>query len=171
MLKILDTLMSILLLRKGPQDLPGGIVWLLVFIIANYLLNLYQYAVIRSMQTSSELAASGHFSATLDILLQVVLVVIVLQLAKQPTRIHQTLTALFGTGFLFALMLAPILQLSLSSNGKSGGGLLLALMAWSFAVEGNIFKHALSITMLRGVGLAIGLFFASYFIALALTNT
>ncbi len=171
MLKILDTLMSILLLRKGPQDLPGGITWLAVFIFANYLLNLYQYAIIRSMQAVPEMEASGSFAAILDILLQIVLVGIVLQLAKRSARLNQTLTAMFGTGLLFALMLSPILQLSLSSNGESGGGLLLALMAWSFAVEGNIFKHALSVTMVRGVSLAIGLFFVSYFIALALTNT
>ncbi len=163
--------MSILLLRKGPQDLPDGRFWLLIFIFANYALNLYQFAIIKSLQTSPEMAASRNFAASLDIILQVVLVVIVLQLAKRSARINQTLTALFGTGFLLALMLSPILQLSLSSGGKSGGGLLLALMAWSFAVKGNIYKHALSISMMRGVGLAVALFFAGYFIALAFTPT
>ncbi|MCF6226251.1 MAG: hypothetical protein L3J22_08135 [Xanthomonadales bacterium] len=171
MLKILDTLISILLLRKSPQDLPNGMFWLLVFIFANYALNLYQLAIIKSLKTSSDMVVSGNFAASLDIILQVVLVVIVLQLAKRSARINQTLTALFGTGFLFALMVSPILQLSLSSDGKSGGGLLLALMAWSFAVKGNIYKHALSITMMAGVGLAVGLFFAAYFIALAFTTT
>jgi len=117
------------------------------------------------------MAVSGNFAVSLDILLQLVLVVIVLLLAKRSARITQTLIALFGTGFLFALMLSPILQLSLSSDGKSGGGLLLALLAWSVAVEGNIYKNALSISMLRGVGLAIGLFFVAYFIALTFTTT
>ena len=163
--------MSILLLRKGPQDLPGGMLWLLVFVAANYLLNLYQYSLVESMQTTTGPASDGTFPAILDILLQVLLVGIILQLAKRQARLMQTLTALFGTGLLFSLMLSPILQLSLTSGGKSGGGLLLALMAWNFAVEGNIFKHALSITMMRGVGLAIGLFFVSYFVALTFTNT
>ncbi len=163
--------MSILLLRKGPQDLPGGMLWLILFVLANYLLNLYQYSLVESMQAATDTTSNGSVPALLDILLQIVLVGIILQLAKCPARIYQTLTALFGTGLLFSLMLSPILQLSLTSGGKSGGGLLLALMAWNFAVEGNIFKHALSISMMRGVGLAIGLFFVSYFVALTFTNS
>ncbi|MCF6264388.1 MAG: hypothetical protein L3J24_12490 [Xanthomonadales bacterium] len=93
MLKVLDTLMSILLLRKGPQDLPDGMFWLLVFIFANYALSLYQLAIIKSLKTSSDMLVSGSFVASLDIVLQVVLVVILLQLAKRSARINQTLTA------------------------------------------------------------------------------
>ena len=170
MLKVLDTLVSILLLRKGPQDLPAGWGWLLLFIAVNYFLNLYQYSIITSLQTTTDLNTTGSWSSIQDILMQIVLVSSVLLLARQGARIIQTLTAFLGVGILFSLMLAPLLQLSLSSEGASGGGLLLALMAWSIAVEGNIFKHALSISMQRGVAIAIALFIAAYLIAYILAG-
>ncbi len=160
--------MSIVLLRKGPQELPSGWLWLIVFLLASYFLNLYQYQLIADFST--EPVSDGKKVAVIDLLIQLVSISLVLMFAGRQARLAQTLTAMVGVGFLFSLLLLPILQFSLASGGTTGGGFLLALVAWSLAVDGHIFKHALSISMGRGVGLAVGLFIAQYLLALGLVK-
>lgn len=168
MLKVLDTILSIVLLRKGPQDLPAGWLWLLVFMVAGYYLSVYQYQVIASVAT--EPMGDGKNAAFIELIIQLTTISAVLMVAGRQSRLLQTLTAAMGVSLLFSVLLLPVLQFSIASGGNRGGGFLLALVAWSLAVYGHIFKHALSITMAHGVGLAVALFIAQYLLALGLVS-
>ncbi|MBT8051381.1 MAG: hypothetical protein HKO85_11675 [Xanthomonadales bacterium] len=74
-------------------------------------------------------------------------------------RLPQTIAALSGTGFLFGLMSLYLISLIDKEQPQAGlAGLYLLLFLWSLAVDGHIYRHALSSKMGVGVLVAVTIF-------------
>jgi len=156
MTKILTVLIEIIRLRRGPQDLPAS--WSLVLLAIA--LNVGLGAAISQPEQAQ---ATGLKSVISDSALQVLLVSLILQLRHVFGRLSQTLLALAGTGLLLAIPLVLMLPYAAQPYSNPAEAIaalgVLAIFLWSIAVDGHIFRHALSVTMATGVALAIGLFF------------
>jgi len=145
-------------LRAGPQDLPAGaglaalltIAWLAQGLLMDQALD-------EPASGARNLIAIGVQFATIAALLK---------LRNHAARIPQTFSALAGTGFIMGLLAFAVLaQLD---PGRPQPGLALAylgLFVWSLAVDGHIYRHALSTKMSFGVLVAV-LIFAANFILL-----
>jgi hypothetical protein len=149
------TLLDMLRLRSGPQNMPEG--WLhaaalsVAYIAQGFIAD----------QILGEADGAPH--SLLAIGVQFCLVAILLKLRNFQVRLPQTLTALAGTGFIFGLM--SLLVLTRVDPDKSQPDLALlylGLFGWSLAVDAHIYRHALSIKMGIGVLLAVLIFAANF---------
>ncbi len=152
---------DILLLRRGPQDLPGS--WYLLATLV--LLNIVAGSLLFSSQDEG---GSDALQTVIDIGLSLVMYTAVLHLRGFRERVLQTLTAFTGTGLLLTLVLFPI-SLLLGQEGESfyvtaGRLMFMALLIWSLAVDGHIFRHALGTSMLVGTAVAVVIFIARIYI-------
>ena len=158
---LFNRLTDILLLRRGPQDLPGSWFLLAILILANLLAGTLLFS--DQDPESSELLQS-----IVDLALSVVIYTAILHLRNFRERLLQTLTAFTGTGLLLTLVLFPI-SLLLGAEGENifvstGRVLFMGLLIWSLAVDGHIFRHALSTSMLVGTACAVAVFIARVYI-------
>jgi hypothetical protein len=152
---LIRTLIDMLRLRAGPQDLPPGavpaitlsLVWLAQGMLTDRILD------------DAESAGRSLFA----VLVQFAAVIALLNLRNRTARIPQTVSALAGTGIIFGL-LALFLLLQLDPQTPQPGLALayLGLFVWSLAVDGHIYRHALSIKMSLGVLVAVLIFAANY---------
>jgi len=154
-------LTDILLLRRGPQDLPGSPLVLAALILLNLLAGTFLFA-------DQDAGSSESLQSIVDLGLSLVMSVAVLNFRGVRERILQTLTAFMGTGFILTLILFPI-SLLLGAEGEGffvsmGRMMFMALLIWSLAVDGHIFRHALSTNMLVGTACAVGIFIARVYI-------
>lgn len=159
MASVLQTLVSMLQLRAGPQDLPAsGRVFL---------------GSIAAVVTASLLAVRSLYPLDLavvriglDLLLQAGFLFAALQWTGQPVRFRQTYAALCGTGALLVLLIWPLVDILRDRSPEetlSGVALMLlfGIYGWSVAVIGHILRHALDLRMGPAVLLALGYFIAS----------
>jgi len=143
--------LDLCLFRAGPQDLPTSI-WLRNATLVGYFL----VSAALSISVAPEL--SSLLAALLDTLLLALLVVGSLGLVSKRERINQTLTAIYGSGILFNLAIAPLAIIYLSMDKQAGPLLatgITALGLWNLAVLGNILRHALNLPLLAGMAIAI----------------
>lgn len=145
-------------LRSGPQDLPAGaalaaalaVAWLAQGLLIDQALDEPNSA------PRNLLAIAVQFGA----------VAVLLKLRNHAARIPQTISALAGTGFIMGLLAFALLAQLDSTRPQPGLALAyLGLFIWSLAVDGNIYRHALSTKMSFGVLVAV-LVFAVNFILL-----
>lgn len=149
------TLVDMMRLRSGPQDLPAG--WPLAAAISLAYIGQGFFAD----QVLGE--ADGAPRSLLAIAVQFSVVALLLGLRNFQSRLPQTLFALAGTGFIFGLL--SILILTRIDPGKSQPDLALlylGLFAWSLVVDAHIYRHALSIRMGIGALLAVLIFAANF---------
>jgi hypothetical protein len=156
--RVPGTLMQLVRLRGGPQDLPAA--WWLTALL--FLLNVTPGVLSSRVLEEADglpraLVASGF---------QVVAAGLLLQLKGLGARMPQTLSALCGTGFLFGSMVV-VLLLGLEPEGPGPLQVLVywILFFWSLAVDAHIYRHALSIKMQTGALIAV-LIFAGNFVLL-----
>ena len=155
---VLTTLLNLMRLRGGPQDLPAHR-GLLLILVALYLLQGFMAG-----EVIDEREAGPR--TVVAIAVQFVAVAALLTLRNLRPRTLQTFTAMAGTGFFFGLLSLAVL--ARIDPGSPQPGLALAyfvLFIWSLLVDGHIYRHALSINMSGGV-LAAVLIFAANFILL-----
>lgn len=165
-------LVDLLLLRRGPQDMPGGSTMLYGSAAA--------YCILLFAQTRI-VAASG--SAFLQALVSTVALALyvraLLRFRGYPARAPQTCVALFAVGAVFTLLslgptvaMAPFL-LALGSAQTAAdvpqpsaiaafAG--VAIACWSLAVIGHIYRHALHIRFWQGLLVAIGFEFVLFLV-------
>lgn len=163
---------DLLLLRRGPQDLPSdwGLLGGLGFIYCSL-----TFAQVRLVTDTGP----ALLQSLLAIFLLVVFVHMVLRLKGVPERFVQTLTGLFAVGAVLTLLmlgptaaLAPFLE-SLAqaedpaSVAQPPGLVLLAYTVigiWGLVAFGHIYRNALGVNLWLGVATALGfevlLFFA-----------
>ena len=157
---MIRTLFDILRLRSGPQELPAGAA-LSVLLTAAWL--------VQGMLTDRTL--DGPDSAPrslLAITVQLGAIMMLLKLRNLSARIPQTVSALAGTGFMLGLL--AFLLLTGIDPARPQPGLALAylgLFLWSLAVDGHIYRHAMSIKMSMGVLVAVLIFAANFVITRA----
>ncbi len=152
---------DILLLRRGPQDLPASKYYLVLLILLNLLAGALLFAGQDEGNTES-------LQTLFDLGLALVMYTTVLYLRGVQGRVVQTLTAFTGTGLLLTLVLFPI-SLLLAPGADPlflsvGRVMFMALLIWSLAVDGHIFRHALDTTMMVGTACAVAVFIARVFI-------
>ena len=154
-------LTNILLLRRGPQDLPASSTLLAILILLNLVAGTLLFS-------DPEQGSSESLQTLVDLGLQLMMYTAILQFRGVPERLVQTLSAFTGTGLILTLVLFPI-SLLLGPEGESffvsaGRMLFMALLIWSLTVDGHIFKNSLDTTMLVGTSCAVIIFIARVFI-------
>lgn len=145
---------DLLRLRRGPQDVPYSPTVLLLALIPYALLGSALAAF--AMPVSRALLYGPTEAALLGALVYASLAV-----RRHPARFVQTLTALVLVGVVFNALSLPLTALARPENGL--GLLILALVAWSFAVSVHILRLALDIPVPGSVLVNLGFFFAAYY--------
>ena len=152
---MIATLFKLLRLRSGPQDLPPGYALAALLAVAWLAQGMVTDRILGDADTTSRsvLAIAVQFGA----------IIALLKLRNHTARIPQTISALAGTGFIFGL-LALLLLVQLDPARPQPGVALayLGLFVWSLAVDGHIYRHALSIKMSMGVLVAVLIFAANF---------
>jgi hypothetical protein len=157
---LIRTLFDILRLRSGPQDLPAGAGLSMLLAAAWF-----------TQGVLTDRALDGPDStprSLLAIAVQLGAIMLLLNLRGLSARVPQTISALAGTGFMLGLV--AFLLLTGIDPTRPQPGLALAylgLFLWSLAVDGHIYRHAMSIKMSMGVLLAVLIFAANFAITKA----
>ncbi|MDA3919195.1 MAG: hypothetical protein PF501_00725 [Salinisphaera sp.] len=156
-------LVDLMLFRCGPQDMPGDQTTLRLSAAAYCILLFVQVMVV-----APPLAAAVQ--AILATSLLGIYVLAILRLRKLPHRFMQTATALYASGAVLTLvMIGPthamgpyLQQISQSTNPQSvpTPSSLVALIylvagVWGLAIYSHIYRHALSVSILLGVGATV----------------
>ena len=145
------TLLEMLRLRSGPQDLP-----------ARASLALMLTAVYLAQGMWADRIMDGQDAAprsVIAIAIQFAVITVLLRFRHLAARVPQTISALAGTGFLFGLV--SILLLNQLTPGEPAPGVAMAyfgLFLWSLAVDAHIYRHALSVNLSFGVMVAVLIF-------------
>lgn len=154
MASLLQLFAEMLRLRAAPQDLPARDDVVAGSVVAAAVATTLAIRPVYPL----ELAAAR---VALDLVLQLALVVAALRLTGHPERLRQTFSALCGTGAILVLLTWPLLDILSSQPPESelaaGAVLLLfGIYGWGVLVMGHILRHALGLTLGRGVLLALG---------------
>lgn len=156
--RLLLTLLDMLRLRSGPQDVFPG--WPLAAVLTTF----YIAQGFISDRILGE--SDGALRSLLAIGVQFTVIAVLLNSRQYQARLPQTLTALAGTGFIFGLMsLLLLMQVDPAQQQPNLALFYLALFGWSLAVDAHIYRHSLSIGMGTAVLLSV-LIFAANFILL-----
>lgn len=145
---------DLLRLRCGPQDVPYSHALLVRALVPYALLGSLLAAF--AMPLHRAVLYGPTEAALLAALVYAALVV-----RGRPGRFVQTLSALVLVGIVFNALSLPLTALARPDNGL--GLLILALVAWSFAVSVHILRQALEIPVPGSVLVNLGFFFAAYY--------
>lgn len=165
-LPLIRTLFHIVLLRKGPEDIPRS--WFLfVLVLALWLFSaLAALALIGQFDETDFLL--GLFSGTIGVLCYAALVVV----SGRPSRLLQTVSAIIGCGALISLAFVAEYVLFLPFLGEVPTGLVANLiLLWSVPVEGHIIARAIDRHWYIGILIAIAVFALQYVIYSVVTTT
>ena len=155
MWRLFTIYLDIAFLRAGPQALPSASLLSVLSVLAYFSSTLLSQVLAGSADQAIGLAT------TVTILL-IAMTLLVLRLRGVMVRAPQTLSALAGTGTLLNLLMLPMSLLIAQSEGALAPALTLTVLVvffWSFALDGHILRHALSVSFTEGV-LVATLFFA-----------
>jgi hypothetical protein len=165
-LPLIRTLFDIVLLRKGPEDIPRS--WFLfVLILALWLLSaLAALALIEQFDESDFFL--GFFSGTIGILCYAGIVVV----SGKSSRLLQTVSAVVGCGALISLAFVAEYVLLLPFLGEAPTGLFAnLLLLWSVPVEGHIIGRAIDRHWYIGILMAVAVFVLQYVVYSVVTST
>jgi len=135
-----QTIFDLLRLRAGPQDLPDSRPLTLVVI------GIY---VSQAIITSSGLGSEDEPTRSLvAIALQFIAIGALLSWRRSPERVQQTLLAFAATGTVISLLaFMLLLQADPAVNQPLMALAWFAIFGWSLAVDANIYRHALGISL------------------------
>ena len=153
-LVLFQSFFSLCLFRARPQDFPAATILLFVCLF------LYTLA-------SSVLAYPGQsiltalLAGVTETVLLLLITYVLLTLRKLPERWMQTAIALTGSGFIFSVMVIPLLYWRVlytdpASPSSIFGIFVLALLIWNIGVMAHILRHALASSFAVGVIVALG---------------
>lgn len=151
MLKLFNFFVDICLLRRAPQDLPAsGALFAIVVLLS---------VAVGAVGVSDVIPGLAAFAAAmLDAVIAMVLLRLALMLKNHSGRFLQTATALFGSSIIMGLIALP-LQLAVDDQAEVVGPFVsvayLFLLIWIQVIIGHILRHALGVSMMLGVGLAL----------------
>jgi len=153
--ELLQAVFDLLRVRGGPQRLPAS--WPLT----NLVIALF---IAEEVLTSQGLGGSSDAGqALLSAALQFSIVAGLLKLRGYPERLGQTLLALAATGIVVGLLAYLLfLQADPSRNQPVLALLWFVVFGWNLAVNANIYRHALVISLSQGVLVAVVLLAISY---------
>lgn len=151
MLTLIKLFFAICRLRQAPQDIPFSPVLqyasILTYIVTGYFISLINQTVNQAIAT-----------VTLDTVLMLALGYGGLWVRGFEARATQTITALAGTGTLFAIFTLPLwlwLQGLPPDQALLPSLFVNALLIWNIVVIGHILRHALTMPFWAGIGIAL----------------
>ena len=158
--ELFKRLIDLLRLRAGPQDLPAS--WAITGLVMAIFMG-------QALITAQNLGGATEAArSVLSVVVQFTAVAVLLRLRKHPERLQQTLLALAGTGIALGLLAYVFLLQADPEVDQPWLALVwFGIFGWSLAVDANIFRHALGITMSTGVLIAV-LLLAFTFVVLEL---
>ncbi len=151
MLKLFNFFVDICLLRRAPQDLSAsGALFVIVVLIS---------VAVGAVGVSDVIPGLAAIAAAmLDAVIAMVLLRLALMLKNHSGRFIQTATALFGSSIIMGLIALP-LQLAVGDDPQVVTPFVsvayLLLLIWMQVIIGHILRHALDVSMMLGVGLAL----------------
>ncbi len=158
-MSVFQKLLSLLILKSAPQDLPYS-PQLMVQLVLAYILS-----GIVVLQTT--LNPDDIFSGLLlGLLIQYVFVYLILKALDKKLRFVQTFCAVLGVSVLFNLISWPVFSVLSDETTQEVMKSLMSLVflliiSWEVLVKANIFRHALEIRMFSALALSFSLFFIS----------
>lgn len=161
MRQVVLTLLDMVRLRAGPQDLPASAGLALVLALAYVGQGFFADRILGEPDTAPR--------SLIAIAVQFGTIITLLNINKLSARTHQTISALAGTGLLFGLVIITLLLRFDPEQPQAGLALLyLALFLWSLIVDSHIYRHALSVKMSTGILIAVLIFSANFMLLRAL---
>ena len=161
MSRVLISLLGMMRLRSGPQDLPAG---------RNLMLALASAYVAGGFLAGNVMNDPDFApSALLSIGVQFGFITILLNVRGFQARVQQTIAALSGVGLVFGLLSTWLLSMVDVENPQAGlAAAYFGLFFWSLAVDGHIYRHSLSSKMGTGVLIALIIFTINFVLLRAL---
>ena len=153
MLALIETLIDIIRLRKGPDAIPHS-TFLLVVIIALWLL-----AGLLMMFLTAELDEQDFVIGTVTGIAGLLCYAALIVLSGKSARLLQTVMALLGCGALLSLMFVAgnvVLTPFLSENITNF--IVTLILLWTVPVEGHIISRTLDRHWYIGVAIAMAVF-------------
>ena len=154
MLKLIQILFDIALLRRGPQDLPNS--WLILYVTLALWIGGGLLAML--VLTGGSLAAFSR-----DIvgwLASLALFATIVSIAGHSGRVLQTVSAIAGAGAVIVLcqVFSDLVSILLSNDGN----LLVRdlLLLWAVFVKGYILAAAIEVHAMIGILLSVAVFVA-----------
>lgn len=154
-----QNLLSLLVLRSTPQDLPYSLrlsVQLTVFYILSGIVVL-----------QSTLAPDNMYAGIfLGFIVQYLFVYAVLAALDKSARFMQTFCAMIGAALIFNLISWPVFSVLSDALAQdvikpTVSLLFLLLISWEILVKAHILRHALEMRMFGAMALSFSLFFIS----------
>lgn len=162
---LIQLYLQIMILRKGPQDLPYSRALLALLSVLAFCLGLFIMLLPDSKGQTHPLEQTVLF-----VLVQYAAlmgsVFLLLRILKYSARVLQTLCALLGVDILFNLLQLGLYLLSLLMGADNAAIVIFnyVLMIWVLVVNATILRHALAISILAAGVLAYTLFLLSLYI-------
>lgn len=154
MLALVKPFVDICLLRLGPQHLPASGTLLGVALLAHVLTTV-------ALATATHGVAGALLEGVLGTLVPCLLIAGTLYVQRFGARLVQTLAALAGSGSVINVIALPLASWLQGTPPPDGAGADLAriavllLMGWSIAIAGHILRHAMSVSFIVGIVLAL----------------
>lgn len=163
-LQTLRVTVDILLLRRGPQDMPAN--WNLLAVLGALYLIVHLGQALTLAPIGPALLQAVIATALLALYARVAL-----HIRQRLARLLQTLSALFAVGIVAAVVLlgptaamgAALQQMAQASSPQAAVELpifaalvTLVVFVWLLIANGHIFRHALDVPMGMGVLIALG---------------
>jgi len=150
---ILKAFLDLLLLRKGPEDIPKSSLLLAMVIGLAVAVNMLFYTAV---ETDYETDQFLEFAIEL---VKIVSYLIVLLLFGVMNRATQTFTAIIACNAILGLLMTVVLILSQPLTDKSLDAALAWLITiWLILVEGHIISRAIQLHWVTGIAIAVVIF-------------
>ena len=157
MYALIQTLVDITFLRKGPEDIPHSAL-LLYLCVGLWLAGLVAMTVLVPSAT-----ASAAWISLASWVLGMMIYVSILNVMGRLGRATQTLAALAGCGAMitFAMLAILLLMTPLVGSNPANLGAILVLF-WSVPVKGHIIARAIEQHWYVGIAIAMSIFIIQF---------
>ena len=150
---ILRAFFDVILLRKGPEDIPRSALLLALVIGLAIVVNMLFDVVI---ETAYETDFSLEVATELVKIVSYVIVVMVFGLVS---RLMQTMTAMIGCNAILGIVSTGVLMLAQPlGNAELDGVLAWLVIFWLILVEGHIISRAVKLHLVTGIAIAVVIF-------------
>lgn len=166
MLPLIRTLFDIVLLRKGPEDIPRSPV------LFGLILGLWLFSSLSALALISQFDESDFFLGLFSGLVGIVCYAALVVVSGHASRLLQTISAILGCGALISLAFVAEYVLFLPFLGEVPTGLIANLiLLWSVPVEGHIIARAINRHWYIGILIAIVVFALQYVVYSVVSST
>lgn len=162
MLRFLETIWRIALLRAGPQDLPAG--------AAAPAISIAMFIGIVVISRLADERAAGFSDLFVSIAVPLIAAGTILGLRQVMPRFNQTVAALFGAGALISLVNVPLWFSTQTPLPAPLVMLALVALFWSLAVDGHVWRNALNCSFSAGLMVAVLILFLQLLVFQAIGN-